>query len=352
MIRYALRRLLLVPAVVLLAALFLVLLPIVTICQLFACVGVLWGKPVRWRGLRIATFAVVYTLGECVCLLACLVLWLAAPVPRWRDEERWRARHVRVLGALLGVFLRAAEAVFAFRLRLDSPRDDDDGHPGTPARPVIVLGRHAGPGASFVLVHVLLRARHRIPRIVLKKTLRIDPALDVLLTRLGCAFIGNAGPGGEVATGAVRRLASGLGPRDALVLFPEGSDWTPTRHRMAVARLRLRGLRKQAAAAEAMPNVLPPRPAGTLAALDGAPGADIAVFMHTGHDDILDAGSVWRALPLRRELHMVWWNEPRPDVHDLDSCAQWLTTLWGSIDAWIAEQDVLEELRHSHGITP
>ena len=53
-----------------------------TIGQLFVAISVLWGNAGRWRGLRIAAFAVVYTIGECVCLLACLGLWLAAPVPR------------------------------------------------------------------------------------------------------------------------------------------------------------------------------------------------------------------------------------------------------------------------------
>lgn len=349
-LRHVARRLFLVPMMVLLTVLFLVLLPLVTVCQLVVAISFLWGRRVRWRGLRIAVFAVVYTIGECVCLLACLGLWLASPLPRRRDQARWKARHVRVLRGLLGALLRAAEWVFSFRLLLDSPRGDDDGHPGVDRSPLIVLGRHAGPGASFVLVHVLLRKRGRVPRIVLKEQLRLDPALDVLLTRLGCAFIGRGGPGGEVATAAVRGLASDLGPDDALVIFPEGSDWTPTRHRLAVARLHRRGLRRQAAAAQAMPNVLPPRPGGTFAALQGAPAAKVAVFMHTGHDDLLDAGSVWRALPLGRELHMVWWNEPRPNPQDADECAAWLNGLWHRIDAWIEEEAAFEELRETHGV--
>ena len=37
-----------------------------------------------------------------------------------------------------------------------------------------------------------------------------------------------------------------------------------------------------------MPHVLPPKPAGTLAALNAAPAADVVVFTHTGHDELLD----------------------------------------------------------------
>lgn len=319
-----------------LAGFSLLALPLVAIVALISVLGLLVGRPPRFRALRVAAFAVLYTVGECLCLLACAALWLAAPVPRHRDATRWQARHVRLLQSLLGVLLRAAESVFGFRLRLDSPRGetlDDD-------RPLLVLGRHAGPGASFVLVHVLLRRYARIPRIVLKRRLRLDPALDVLLTRIGCAFIGD----GSDATAAIARLAEQLRPRDALLIFPEGSDWTPTRHRLAVAKLRLRGLRTRANTAAARPNVLPPRPGGTLAALHAAPDAQLAVFMHTGYDDLLDAGTLWAALPLCRELHMVWWSEPRPEVPDEATCGRWLDTLWGDIDEWIAEQRQMHHL--------
>jgi 1-acyl-sn-glycerol-3-phosphate acyltransferase len=348
MMRYALRRLLLVPLMLALAAVILVLLPMVAAGQAIGALGGLRGHAARWRGLRLLVFAAVYSWGECVCLLACLLLWLASPVPRWRNDARWRARHVRVLDAFLGTLVRAAGLVFAFRLELENPR----GETIDQNRPLIVLGRHAGPGASFVLVHVLLRARERVPRIVLKAQLRLDPALDVLLTRLGCVFIGQARNAAATPADAVAELASHLGPGDALVLFPEGSDWTPTRHRRAVRRLHRKGLRAQALAAARMPNVLPPRPAGTFAALQAAADSQLAVFMHTGHDELLDAASVWRALPLQRELHMAWWNEPRPVVASEEECARWLNEVWGRIDAWIGEQAAMTELLQQKPAAP
>jgi 1-acyl-sn-glycerol-3-phosphate acyltransferase len=340
MMRHALRRLVMVPFMFALTAVILVLLPVVAVGQAIAALGVLRGHPPRWRVLRIAAFATAYTTCECLCLMACLLLWLASPVPRWRDDQRWQARHVRLLGIFLETLLRAAEVVMPLRLKLESPR----GEVVEPDRPLIVLGRHAGPGASLVLVHVLLQIRERVPKIVLKEQLRLDPSFDVLLTRIGCVFIGRSGSAAAAAAAAVATLASHLDPDDALVLFPEGSDWTPTRHRLAVRRLRRKGLTAQADAAARMPYVLPPRPGGAFAALRAAPTAQVAVFMHSGHDDLLDAASVWRALPLQRELHMVWWNEPRPELASEQECATWLNGIWAGIDAWIQEQAAVAEL--------
>ena len=256
--RYALRRLLIIPLMLVLAAVILALLPVVAAGQVIvSALRVLRGHPPRWRALRLLAFAAVYSASECASVLACLLLWLASPVPRWRDDDRWRARHIRVLGGFLGTLLRTAQPIFGFRLKLENPR----GAPLPPSRPLIVLGRHAGPGASFVLIHVLLSERQRVPRVVLKSQLRLDPALDILLTRIGCAFIGRGGTGPASPAAAVAELAADLRPRDAMVIFPEGRDWTPARHRLAVRRLRRKGLSTQATAAAAMPNVLPPRPA-------------------------------------------------------------------------------------------
>jgi hypothetical protein len=59
-----------------------------------------------------------------------------------------------------------------------------------------------------------------------------------------------------------------------------------------VRRLHRKGLNARADAAARMPNVLPPHPAGAFAALRAAPAAELAIFMHTGHDELLNAASV------------------------------------------------------------
>jgi 1-acyl-sn-glycerol-3-phosphate acyltransferase len=345
--RYALRRALIIPSMVVLTAVIIALLPVVALGQVIvSALCLLRGRRPRWRALRLLAFAAVYGLSECTSVLACLALWAASPVPRWRNDARWRGRHVRVLGGFLGTLLRAAQPIFGFRLKLQNPRGNTIGC----GRPLIVLGRHAGPGASFVLIHVLLRERQRVPKIVLKAQLKLDPALDLLLTRIGCAFIGRRGTR-PAPTAAIAGLAADLRPSDAMLIFPEGRDWTPARHRLAVRKLRGKGLRAQATAAAAMQNVLPPRPAGTFAALQAAPGAELAVFMHTGHDHLLDAASVWKALPLQRELHMVWWNEPHPRVASEEDCAAWLNDVWSRIDSWIEEQAAIAELGQSNTST-
>ena len=347
--RYALRRALIVPLMLVLTVVIAAMLPVVALGQaIVSALGLLGGHPPRWRALRLLAFAAVYSACECATVLACLLLWIASPVPRWRNDARWRARHVSVLGSFLGTLLRMAQPILGFRLRLDNPR----GHTTGSGRPLIVLGRHAGPGASFALIHVLLREQQRVPRVVLKAQLRLDPALDLLLTRIGCAFIGPGGTGATDPTSAVAHLAADLRPGDAMLLFPEGMDWTPTRHRLAVGRLRRKGLRAEAAAAAAMPNVLPPHPASTFAALQAAPGSELAVFMHTGHDQLLNAASIWRALPLQRDLHMVWWNEPEPKVDSEEDCAAWLNDVWSRIDAWIEEQAAMAELTPQKPVAP
>lgn len=338
-----LRRLLIAPLMPVLGVLALALFPLVLVGHLLtaAVLLVLGRGPVRWRLPRVWLFGVAYLFGETACLLACLALWLR--YPRRLHGPRSQQLHLALLGRFLTALVGLAGFTFRFRLQVHEPVTEplDPGRL-TGAEPVIVLGRHAGPGASFVLVHLLMARYGRAPRIVLTERLRLDPSIDVLLSRLGSRFITR---GGDEATAAVTGLAADLGPHDALVLFPEGGDWTPTRHRYAVARLRRKGLTDQADRAAAMTNVLPPRPAGTVAALAAAPTADVIVVGHTGHDDLQDLQTVWAALPLRRELDVLWWREPAGVVPSAeDEISDWLFDLWHRIDCWVQEQNDLAAL--------
>ncbi len=348
---WLIRRLIIAPLMPVMAIVALVGLPIVVVGQAIcaAVVIVVQRRKVRWRFTRIWAFAIVYLIGESACLVACLVLWIISGFG-WRlQSERQQRWHLGLLRRFLAALVAAAGFVFRFRLEVEEPvTHPDDTARMAAARPLLVLARHAGPGASFVLVHLLLSRYNRRPRIVLKEQLRLDPSFDVLLTRLGCRFIATGEGHRDDAVLAIAEAAAGLEKNDALLLYPEGGDWTPTRHRLAVSKLRRRGRRAEAARAARMPHVLPPKPAGTLAALNAAPDADVVVFTHTGHDELLDAVTIWHALPLRAQLHLVWWREPASTVAaDEKARTDWLLGVWARVDAWIGEQTELSRLTHA-----
>jgi 1-acyl-sn-glycerol-3-phosphate acyltransferase len=295
--------------------------------------------PGRWRGLRLLCFALVYLALEVVAHLAAGALWLLSGFGRRLDTAASRAAHYTVLRLVLDALMRAARRLFALRLVTDgaswSPLDD--GVPGS-TNAMLVLSRHAGPGDSFLLVHTLMDRDHlRRPRIVLKDVLQLDPLIDVYLNRLPNHFVTAGPPGGTGATEAIADLARGLGDEDALLIFPEGANFTPRRRLRAIQRLRDRGHLRAVRRAEAMRHVLPPRPAGVTAALRAAPHADVVFVAHTGLEHLSTVRDLWRGLPMDKTLHLRWWFVPAAEVpRDEAEQTDWLYRWWETIDEWIA----------------
>ena len=78
----------------------------------------------------------------------------------------------------------------------------------------------------------------RAPRVVMKDTMALDPTVDVYFHRLPARFIDpNPGPGSDVES-LIGRLAHDLRSEDALLIFPEGGNYTDNRRTRAIARLR------------------------------------------------------------------------------------------------------------------
>ena len=71
------------------------------------------------------------------------------------------------------------------------------------------------------------------------------------------------------------------------MIFPEGGNWTPGRWQRGIRRLERLGRRDLAARARQMPNVLPPRPGGALAAIGACPEADVIFVAHAGLDELV-----------------------------------------------------------------
>ncbi|MEJ7795067.1 MAG: lysophospholipid acyltransferase family protein, partial [Nocardioides sp.] len=332
---WALRRLVIAPAMMTLTALIWITLPawLIVVAVLSPVL------PGRWRALRLLWVFMLYLTCETLLLLVMLGLWFSSGFGRWVRTPYFEGIHYDLVQGLTWVFFREAQRVLALRIETDGP--PPDAHPGVP---ILVACRHAGPGDSFILIHALMHWYHREPRVVLKDTLAWDPAIDVVLNRLPARFIDSRG--GDVEH-HITELARGLDEDDAFVIFPEGGNFTPQRRQRGIDRLRKLGMERMARRAEAMTHVLAPRPGGFIAALEGAPDADVVLVAHTGLDHMLTVGDVWRELPMDKKIVMRWWQVSREEIpDDRDERIEWLFGWWERIDEWV-EANRPEDLRSS-----
>jgi 1-acyl-sn-glycerol-3-phosphate acyltransferase len=326
------RRLVLAPLLVVITVAVITTLPLLVVLAAAASPAL----PGRWRTLRLLWFGLVWLAMESVALFVCLGLWVASGFGGRLESAPYQDRHYAVMRWFLSTLFRVATHAFRLRVEVEEPELTRPEVAARLTRPVIVLSRHAGPGDSFLLVHELLSRYRRRPRIVMKAALQFDPGLDVLINRLPNAFVPRGRGAGTIQ--AIERLAAGLGPTGALVIFPEGGNFTPRRRLLAIALLEERQLAEEAARARAMEYLLPPRPGGALAAIAAAPGADVVFVAHTGMDDLITVGDVWRSLPMEQVLKARWWRVPAADVpRDRDAQVRWLYDWWARIDAWIGE---------------
>jgi 1-acyl-sn-glycerol-3-phosphate acyltransferase len=332
------RRVLSVPLVLAALPLLIATLP------LWVVAGVVTGPflPGRQRPLRLLWFGVVWLAIEWVALGTLGWLWLRAGFGRRLREPRWQAAHQRLLRWILDRVYATARR--AFRLRVVGsgqgrlPRD----------RPLLVLCRHAGPGDSLLLVRTLVTLAERRPRIVLKDALQLDPTVDVLLNRLPNRFITPRPGVAEDVEAAIADLAGGAGPGDAVVIFPEGGNFTERRRLRAIERLRALGHHDEAAKAERMRHLLAPKPGGTLAAMAAAPTADVLLVAHQGLEDLSTLGDLWRGLPMDDVVEARWWHVPcgeLPRSAVRDAQVDWLFDWWGRLDAWVAGRRAADEDR-------
>ena len=331
------RRLVLAPLVVVLAVALIILFPLIVLVTL-AFGAVRRSGPGGMRVSRLLFFALAWCTAETAALFVCLGLWVASGFGGRLNSEPYQARHYAVMRLFLGRLYRAAARTFRVQIVVDEPELTAAELAARLARPVIVLSRHAGPGDSFLLVHQLLNVYERRPRVVMKAALQFDPSLDVMGNRLPNVFISRRRAGERIFTEQIERLARGLDRRGALVIFPEGGNWTPGRWHRGIRRLEQRGRRDLAARAKSMPNLLPPRPGGALAAIAACPDADVIFVAHAGLDRLVSVADIWRSLPMDQVVVAKWWRVPAGELprdapHERQ--VQWLYDWWQLIDAWV-----------------
>jgi 1-acyl-sn-glycerol-3-phosphate acyltransferase len=326
----AVRRPLTITAWLLMSVLALALSPLVYL--LAAAASALMRKP---QPLLLARIVTGYFAIELATLVACGALWLASGFGVQMRSPRFQKLHHRLLRWFVHRIALRAFAVLDINVATELA--DGAAQALERDRPLLFFSRHAGPGDTILLIDMLASQYDRLPSVVFKETIAIDPCVDLIAHRLPHAILDTSEP--ERCEARIQQVSSELGPRGVLVLFPEGGNFTSERRRTALRKLRRKGMRDQAAAGEQMRNVLPPHPAGVRAALRGNPDAGVLVGAHSGLGLAAFPSDWWRDPPIGRTLTEHIWLEPASErPQDPEQQERWLYDWWKRIDEWVEQR--------------
>lgn len=296
----------------------------------------------RPQPLLLVRFALAYFALELRVLVKCGVLWVASGFGARIRSPRFRALHYE----LLKLFVCGLAERLRTLLDIDvAPELTEDAERALGSdQPLLFFSRHAGPGDTLLLVDLLLRRYKRLPSVVFKDTLAIDPCVDLVGHRLPQAILDTSDR--EESAARIEQVARELDPRGILVLFPEGGNFTFERRRRALRKLWRKGRRRDAQRAGEMEHVMPPHPTGALAAIRGTPDAGVIFSVHTGLGLAAFPRELWSHTPIGETLHTHMWLAPAAErPADAERQVEWLYGWWQRLEEWLRDQneEVLED---------
>jgi 1-acyl-sn-glycerol-3-phosphate acyltransferase len=284
----------------------------------------------RRRGvaLRSCALATVYLTCEVGGMIASGLLWCWKGLLRVAPD-RWADAHFRLEAWWGATLFGAVVRIFGLRVEVEGEADLGRG-------PYLLLVRHAST-ADTLLASALVSRPYRFRlRYVLKRELLWDPCLDIVGNRLPNVFLDRASDDVSLEIRRIQELGQDLGPRDGVLIYPEGTRFSPEKRERVLQRLRQQGDAALLAAAQSMACVLPPRPGGTLALLEAAPEADVLVCEHTGFEGAATPTQVWKGDLIGQTIRVRFRRIPR---HEFPSGREariaWLREEWRRVSAWV-----------------
>jgi 1-acyl-sn-glycerol-3-phosphate acyltransferase len=275
----------------------------------------------RWRFpmARLLSMGVCWCWIECVGVIRAFGLWV-------RGRSHDHAAQYELMAWWAGALMRAMRATAGMNPRIEGADQLEHGN-------AIILCRHASLGDSLLSGWALVSELGLRPRYVLKKELLLDPCLDIVGLRVPNHFLDREAPDGSIELGALTDMASGIGPGIVGVIFAEGTRTNDVKRARALEKIAERDP-DRAARLNPLRRLLPPRSAGSLAMLDGAPDADVVLVWHTGFDGLDSfAGMMREAARGLPPVRFVARRFPRGEVPDGDRFVRWLDDEWLAMDA-------------------
>jgi 1-acyl-sn-glycerol-3-phosphate acyltransferase len=284
----------------------------------------------RSRGvaLRSAAAITVYLSCEIMGIVASGGLWVwkrILPV----DAERWTDLHFRLEAWWGTTLFQAAVRLFGLRLEVESDADLGRG-------PYLLILRHASTVDTLLASALVSRPDGLRLRYVLKQELLRDPCLDIVGHRLPNVFVDRFADESAQEIRRVQALARDLGPRDGILIYPEGTRFSEKKRQRVLERFNQKGDAKMLEYARSLDFVLPPRPGGMFGLLEAAPEADVVVCAHTGFEGAASLAQIWQGALLHQVIRVQFRRIPRNEIPtERDARIAWILEEWQRVGAWV-----------------
>jgi 1-acyl-sn-glycerol-3-phosphate acyltransferase len=315
-------------AVVLIALVLVTLLsPILLIAGLSVDVALWLRRRKPWMALRLLAMLWWFLVGEVYGLAGLLAIW---SLSGGRDSARRRDRVYRLKRSWLRSHLAGIRLLFGLRFAIEGL---ELAAPG----PVLVMIRHASIIDNALPDAIVGRAHGLGFRFVIKRELQVLPTIDIGGRWVPTQFVRRASDDIAGELERMRELTLNMSPRDGLLIYPEGTRWTPEKLVRAKEIIAERQPELAPLAAR-LHNVLPPRLGGPLVLLESARDADVVIFGHVGLDGFEYISDIWSGGLVGTTVRLKFWRFAAAEVpSDRDQLIVWLYERWQELDDWVGE---------------
>lgn len=281
----------------------------------------------RIASLRGMLFVFCYLYHEMVGMSLCLWAWLRyGRDPRaffdgmFRAQFRWgkhlAERSVRVLGLRIHI-----ESDYAFSRRR-----------------VILAARHTSIADTLVpMVYVCIPHNLKLGY-VMKRELEWDPSIDLAVSRLPHLFVIRGSGHADTEMAAIGGLIA-RDDTDGVVIFPEGTRYSPRKRERVLRKLEETGETELLAWARAHSHVLPLRLGGMLALLDRNRDADVVFCAHSGFEGASSFREAFNGSLIGADIHIKFWGVAFEEIPESTEARQaWLLDQWARVDEFAARK--------------
>ncbi len=291
----------------------------------------------RLATLRTYAFAVLFLSLELFGIFLAALVWGAQMLLPKMTSERYAAMNFALQSWWGDSLARAALRIFGMRVQ------HDEGYTWG-VRPAVLFIRHSSFADTIIAVHLISKPHGIKLRYVLKRELLWDPCLDIVGNRLPNVFIRRNLEPGDPKGGAnselerVAALAEDLGNDEGVLIYPEGTRFSPEKRAALLARFREKGDAEAPAFAESLTHTLPPRLGGALALLERNPGADAVFLAHTGLEGASTFASMLRGDLAGCTLKVKQWGVRAEDIpKEPRARVRWLQDQWRQVNSFVRE---------------